>query len=48
MVRNGRPASKAGAVIDRPSGEIPAVEMSANEQDRRLGVAAANFGDDIA
>ena len=37
-----------GAIVDRAGAEVPAVEVAANEQDRRLGIAARNLGDDIA
>src|SRR5437868_12485465 len=38
----------AGAVVDRSGAEVPAVEMAADEQDRRRGIATWYFGDDVA
>ena len=38
----------AGAIVDRAGALVPAVEVAADQQDRRLGIAAGDFGDDIA
>ena len=59
IVRSGRPASMMclaaavviatpDAVVDRAGSEVPAVEVTADEQDRRLGIATGHLGDDIA
>ena len=38
----------ARGVIDRAGAEIPAVEVAADQQDRRTGVAPRHFGDHVA
>ena len=36
------------AVVDRAGREVPAVEVAADKQHRRLGIAPRHFGNDIA
>ena len=59
IVRSGRPASMIrlaaaaamatpARIVDRAGAEVPAVEVAADQDRRRLGIAARHFGDDIA
>ena len=48
VLGSGRGDRDARAVVDRAGGKVPAIEMAADQQDRRLWIAARHFGDDIA
>src|SRR3546814_8767568 len=46
--RGRRRDRDSGGVVDRAGAEIPAIEVSADQYDSGIGIAAGHFGDDVA